>query len=445
MKYRLFFFAFVLMTGLLLACTDSLAPGANPSEIRFSVGIASSNSTRLTTSPDFVTQFESGDAIGIFIYKRPVNEDSNVETTELYINNIKAVYQNGNWVPESPIYYPNDGSLIDIYAYFPYAPGAEVQGLNYNALSQMTDFLAASTKAVEKQKNQTVALLFEHKLALIHLTVHKGQRPLGMDASFQAYFSGQTGGSYHAGTDSWSQPLEGELCMQLVGEADETTRVYRAWVPAQSLEEGHRMFTYTQISGSAFSLVEEIEAPIQLQAGQIHRHATTLGSFPHTQLLYNLYDPYPKYGSPVGIVVEIENSGKNGIVMSLINLEAPWSTVYETTNSGDLNDGITNTMKIQALLNWRTHYPAFAACTNQGEGWYLPPLNVAYFFLKTNFHILNDKLQQIPGADLIDGGKAYWTSTEATHYDAHRILGGNGHSDTKDKMEYGQIRAFFRF
>ena len=447
MKHKFYFPAFFfVLTFFLMSCTKAISPEADDMEIHFSVGFATPPPTRLTTDADFRTQFDTGDAMGIFIYKRPAATASNIETNELYANNVKAVYQNGNWVTESNLYHTNDGSLLDVYAYYPYTPGAEAQQLKYDATLHMTDFLVASTKGIQKQQGQTVSLLFEHKLALVHLTVHKGQRPIGMYDTFQTYFSGQSGGSYHIGTDRWSQPSQGEVSMQLVGSPYEDTRVYRAWVPAQSLGKGHKIFTFTQTtSGYSFGLEEKLEAATPLQAGLVHRHLSTLGAFTQTHLLYNLYDLYPKYGNPVGLVIEVYNDGKNGIVMSLANYEAPWSILYEATGADDGHDGISNIMKIQARPDWKTQYPAFATCTKLGEGWYLPALHEAYYYLKTCFHTLNSQLQYIPGADLIDGGKAYWTSTEAGDYDAHRILGGNAHTDTREKMEDGQIRPFLIF
>ena len=440
------FYTLLALTGLFIACTEKATLDTDDIEIRFSIGLASATQTRLSTYDDFTAQFDQEDAIGLFIYKRPTNINSNIEINELYANNIKAVYQNGNWILETPLYYSNDGSLLDIYAYYPYTSEAQAQALNYDASTQMADFLIASAKGIEKQKGQAVPLRFKHTLALIHLTIYKGEGLFGMDDSFQAYFHGKTGSNYHIGTGAWSQPSEGVVAMHLVGEEDEDTRVYRAWVPTQDMDKGQKIFTFVQTtSDKAFSLRDFLETAVHLRAGKAYKHRQVLGSYAETQQIYQLYDPYPKYGDPVGMVIEVYNNGRNGKLISLVNNETPWSALYEITGSTDYHDGISNMMKVQARPDWRTLYPAFAACADLGEGWYLPSLDESYPHIKADINNLNYHLANIPESEPIDGGNAYWTSTEVSASNARRILGGNAYTDDRDKTELGKIRAFYMF
>ena len=447
-KKNIKIWAVIVPVLLLAACSDAPLSDnrINESEVRFSIGFAHRTSPRLVTDDSFKTVFEPGDAIGIFAYKRQADQESSIETNEPHFNNVKAVFDEGQWLLESPLYYTNDGTVLDIYAYYPYREGADATAIEYDASANMTDLLSASATGIGKSAGQPVPLLFEHLLAMIHLTIEQGEIEFGMDATFNAYFYGTVACTYHLATKAIDKPSTGVAAMALFGEADTQERDYRVWIPAQTLEAAETVFAFSQITQwEEFSLTGEIDEPVELLPGRVYLHHQFLKGHISKDVQYKLYEAYPKYGTPVGMVVETFFDGRCGKVIYLKNGSAPWATSYGNTGSTDHNDGISNMMKIQTLPDWETSYPAFAACRTRNEGWYLPTRNESFDHLYTNVALLNEMLKKIQGHELIDTEGVYWTSTEEDANSAWVIDVGTGDSRAADKtMEY-LIRAFYEF
>ena len=402
--------------------------------------------TRITTDPWLKTSFDIGDAIGIFVYKHNPEQESSVELNELYVDNAKMIFDGQAWTLEAPIYYSNDGKVLDIYAYYPYKQGTKALALEYNAAANMTDLLAASAFGIEKTNGQSVPLLFEHLLAMIQLVVIKGDIASGMEDSFAAYFHGDVSGAYNLATKTLSNVADGTAVMTLASAADLNIRVYRAWVPAQQLTQAEAAFSFSQTtSNKEFSLVGEITNSVDLLQGQVYGHQLILQNNIPKDYLYSLYDPYPKYGTPVGMVVDVYNGGKNGRAISLKNGSAQWATILDNTGSTEYEDGISNMMIIQAVPNWQTLYPAFAVCAEIGEGWFLPSLAAAFYHLKTDVNNVNNNLRNIAGSEPVDTWGAYWTSTEVDANSTHRLYVGNGNTDAVEKTAECKIRAIYQF
>jgi len=197
--------------------------------------------------------------------------------------------------------------------------------------------------------------------------------------------------------------------------------------------------------GREIGLTGEIPESVELSAGKVSLHRQVLKSEIPKDYRYRMYDPYPKYGIPVGMVIEVYNEGTNGKVMSLWDWQAPWTTEPGLTNAMDLFDGISNTMKIQAFPDWETKYPAFAACVAQGEGWYLPSIEECYYHFRTNSWQTNTQLGYIAGAQRIDTWATYWTSTETNESNARKVYVLNGDSQPANKNSNFKVRAFYMF
>ena len=416
------------------------------SEIRFSIDFADGGETRATTDPWFKTTFDTGDTIGIFVYRRHAGEERSIETNTLYAHNVKAVFDGRAWALQTPLYYTNDGTLLDIYAYYPYTEGADAAALTYNAAEHMVDLLAASALGIEKTDGQPVPLLFGHLLSMVELIVTKGDILSGMDSTFRAYFHGAVGGTYHLATGALIAPSNGVAPMLLASMADADARAYRAWIPAQRLEALAAVFSFSQTTpGQEFSLTGEMTGAVELSQGRVYRHMTHLQDYIPKDYLYQLYDPFPKYGTPVGMVVEVYNGGRNGMVISLTNDWAPWAMQYGITGSTSQNSGISNMMTIQALSGWETMYPAFSACTSLGEGWFLPDVDMGVYLLRTEAGRINNNLSNIAGSEPIDRQATYWTSTEIDQESARKVYTGNGDTPPTDKTWPFNIRAIYQF
>ena len=206
----------LLISLLLMSCSDeSIMNEISNQAIRFSIGFPDKINTRATTNDIFETSFEEGDEIGIFIYKRSDTQESSTENNELYINNEKMTYHAGSWQLDSLIYYPDDESVLDIYAYYPYQAAATVEELKYDALVEMNDLLTASALGMNKDV-KTIPLKFEHLLSLVHISIEKTENIPNFDETFSAYFHGIASGKYNLATKTINNPEEGYVKMTLI-------------------------------------------------------------------------------------------------------------------------------------------------------------------------------------------------------------------------------------
>ncbi len=105
--------------------------------------------------------FEDGDLVGLYITK---GEEA------LKTNEKMTAYASGAIEAASPIYYPEDGAAIDLFAYYPYAATAPAKWTIPAAQDEMNwteyDLCSASAAGV-KPSNRAVALLFNHLMAKV--------------------------------------------------------------------------------------------------------------------------------------------------------------------------------------------------------------------------------------------------------------------------------------
>ena len=190
-------------------------PGANGNGIRFHVAFAAHDGgagdtpqTRVATSADerFAGSWEDGDEIGIFAVAHGTELAAPAATPTApgnYIHNAKLTYSSaggGKWTAAEPLYWPQDGTALDFYAYHPYDPGAtnpraiafsvkpdqsgaDADGRSHFSLSQLM--------TAEGDYNQTtgysdddgdVTFYFAQALALIEVKVMGSSLPAGYGA-----------------------------------------------------------------------------------------------------------------------------------------------------------------------------------------------------------------------------------------------------------------------
>ncbi len=86
-----------------------------------------------------------------------------------------------------------------------------------------------------------------------------------------------------------------------------------------------------------------------------------------------------------------------------------WGPINVTTNATSLSDGATNMSTIKAIDASLSTYPAFKACNDMGDGWYLPSKNELNSLYENNNAIGNFTTTG-------NGGNvySYWSSSEST-------------------------------
>ena len=450
----------------LISCSnemDTITNGEENESIRFSIGLSNNTGMRVFTDSNFKTTFEENDVIGLFVYNRNQGEEPSIDENELYASNIKLTYKNGSWELEEPIYYPDGKRLLDIYAYYPYKEGSDVHSMKYNAHEEMNELLMVSVIGAKKSE-EAIMLKFQHMQSLVHITLIKDDNVPDFDEDLKVYFNGVIGGEYNIATKELTEPLTGIIKMELMSEAGTDRRSYAAYIPEQEAAPGILFSIFQMTSHKEILSSKDIDQPELFIRGQIKLFIIRIKQEIGKNITYNMYDLYPKYGTPVGMVVETFNNGRNGKVISLKNIgKVAWATLEAEpyiTGATDINDGISNKMKVQSLENWEENYPAFKECVTYGERWYLPCIGELRWFM-ANTSINGNRLTTInnnlshyknnyPELDIepIYINESYFSSTESIEnpkWALKLFTGGNFNTPAEPKSWPYYIRPFYEF
>ena len=460
---RIYMFLFVLC---LVSCSEEIETQINEEEnsrIRFFAGVSNGVEMRASINTEFKTAFEENDSIGLFIYKRSVGEEPSINKNLVHSSNIKLVYKNGNWELDSPLYYPGSKRLLDIYAYYPYKEDAEVHALEYDAGKEMKELMIASVIGVEKSEN-AIILQFGHTQSMTHVTLTKDNTVPSFDESLEVYFNGIVGGKYNIATRELAEPITGIIKMNLLGDVYEDLRRYIAFVPEQEASPGILFSIFQMTSDKTILSSKDIDHYETFTRGEVKFFRIRIKQEISKDIVYGLYDLYPRYGTPVGMVIEVYGQGKNGKVISLKNVErTAWAVpnaVEYVTGATDYNDGISNKMKVQTIENWEVNYPAFKACVEYGERWYLPCIGEMQWFLTNTYNngnrlsTINNNLNRHkdsnPGLiiETVHLNQSYFSSTESW-VDSTRAVklytGGSFDTPHEPKEWEYYIRPFYEF
>lgn len=68
--------------------------------------------------------FEAGDKIGLYVVNYDGQQAGNLQNTGNHVNNMRFVY-NSSWTPDQTIYWKDDETKADFYAYYPYSASAK--------------------------------------------------------------------------------------------------------------------------------------------------------------------------------------------------------------------------------------------------------------------------------------------------------------------------------
>ncbi|MBQ5637990.1 MAG: DUF1566 domain-containing protein, partial [Alistipes sp.] len=112
------------------------------------------------------------------------------------------------------------------------------------------------------------------------------------------------------------------------------------------------------------------------------------------------------------------------------------------TGATDSDEGRNNQVRIQYIAGWRSKYPAFAWCANQGEGWYLPAVEELDTIYKVKDKV-NRTLSKM-GRDKIQND-FYWSSTEEDEFCAWRVYMSIGSTNLNSKYLNLYVRAVSAF
>jgi hypothetical protein len=108
-------------------------------------------------------------------------------------------------------------------------------------------------------------------------------------------------------------------------------------------------------------------------------------------------------------IIESDKMARSGLLLSLNESTAAWSTQVEYMAATDLADGTNNMSVIAGTADWESNYPAFSQARAAGGNWYLPSIEELQL-IQRNADKLNAELAAANGTPLSQD--FYWASTE---------------------------------
>jgi|AGTN01.2.fsa_nt_gi hypothetical protein len=270
---KLFIFPFsflILFTG----CEKDDGPTGND-RIVFDIGFATPD-TRISTNDSFDSSWEDGDSIGVFAVSHVKGNPSALQPSGNYINNVKLIYSGGTWTTDpgaDGLYFPNDGNVLDFYAYYPYdAAITDATNIAFNVMTNQTNSnysksdLLIATPVKDAAKGNAVKLKFYHALAMVQVIVTNNAPTLTITLR-----NVKTNTTLNLSTETVAAPTsESSITMYRW----QNTGIFRALVPAQTVLSGISLFRFEQNSRVYAS--NPIDADLTLVKGQAETYTYTL-------------------------------------------------------------------------------------------------------------------------------------------------------------------------
>ena len=124
--------------------------------------------------------FEAGDKIGLYVVNYDGQQAGDLQNTGNHVNNMRFVY-NSSWTPDQTIYWKDDETKADFYAYYPYSASANVSGYIFNVKADQasvdnykaSDFLWGKTSGVSPTE-QAVNITLNHVFSCAQVKVEPG-------------------------------------------------------------------------------------------------------------------------------------------------------------------------------------------------------------------------------------------------------------------------------
>ncbi len=285
------------------AAVEPNGPAIGGGDIKFEIGFAPQGGaafmnadldapqTRVATDALFRSTWEDGDEIGVFAVKHALGTPATLAASGNFIHNVKLTYNSADGSWSGPAYWPNDGSVVNFYAYYPYdANATDPTDIAFNVAADqsgttddgklqynLSDLLTATSDngGSGYEKGSTVTLAFSHALAMVQVTLTADRErnigPVGNNISV-VLRGVQTGAALDLADGVSASGNAGNVKMYRAGETDKGEPVFRALVPAQTPQDGYRfrlsqfneLYDYTPSTGQALTAAEAQIHPVKL-------------------------------------------------------------------------------------------------------------------------------------------------------------------------------------
>lgn len=249
--------------------------------VKFQMELAT---TRTTTGTDYVTEFVTGDAVGVFAYER----SSDGSNGAIAVSNAKYVLQSdGSWVAEDTdnAAYADASVEFNYYAYYPYQSSVDTPTAvalavstdqsavdNYNS----SDALTAQNKEVAAGTT-SVSLTFKHAFAMVQVNLAGSEASKDAVITMQNVYPETTVNPQDGTTTSASGTI-GTVKMYSLSEVNQVENasrfVFRAIVPAQEIAAGTNLL---EIQSNGKTYIFTYSTAVSYVAGAVRIMNVSLG------------------------------------------------------------------------------------------------------------------------------------------------------------------------
>lgn len=241
--------------------------------------------SRSETDAVYASRFVEGDAIGLFaVIRTDAERQAYPAASGNYIQNAKFVRQaDGSWREEgSKSYYMEEGRVMDLYAYYPYAENADPTSLVYDASVACADFMTARTTGFSEREAE-IRLVFCHKLALAEAFVADADKLADYTVTVRNVRTKALFTLAAATQEDEMRTVEAKtasVAMMRCGTA------YRAYLPAQEIAEGTSLL---QVAGNGFAAFDYTHPGKTALVANSVRKLLVSPAFDAPELLPNCY------------------------------------------------------------------------------------------------------------------------------------------------------------
>lgn len=387
------------------------------------------------------SRFQAGQGVGMWLAEAKTDADLNRAEVA---KNVCFLQSAGGLVSDPRIHWNRQPSL-ECYAYAPYDEKAADNPVAYDfAIEPRQDSLALLDEGNEKNdllyakqtvkySDEVTTLSFRHLMSKVVLHIHSNSStPGGLVGSKVTVNNVQLNASVDLGTGTLT--AKGDAAGVTSAELKEIPEgieiVREAIIVPQKVTVGTQLLEILTPGSQTYNwnveedlnfesgkqivldvLVKETECVVRIKEIAPWRDNEAItGEALENLPTYKVFDYYNRHGIQ-GIVINVDETGQHGWVVSLDEVELPWAT-EDPIESGimpaanDRDDAIANLNACLLCDKTLEHFPAMKWCNDKNvdgvTGWVLPAHNVLKIFgeliIKNNrWDEFNAAIKQAPG------------------------------------------------
>lgn len=182
---KLFFLAATICT-ILSSCSEGSEPSIEPTpeptptpqeQVKIPINLSIGNYTRAND-----TAFENGDKVGIYVVNYNGSTAGTLAASGNHVNNMQFSFGGSAWTPTSTIYWLDQTTHADFYAYYPYSASASISAHSFSVKTDQSteanyfasDFLWGKATNIAPTKN-AVPITTNHTFSNILIYLEAGE------------------------------------------------------------------------------------------------------------------------------------------------------------------------------------------------------------------------------------------------------------------------------